>query len=495
MTILFLHAGTVVVHAAPLIHATMDNANVSGGGSGDTSVADFTVFDSSGNNLDGLATGPSESTQKVVSGQAGMIGESLQLLEASIDPGLERHVDFGDVANPVPGNGYTASLWFNPTSAPLAPALLKKGAMGSTNQGFAIDLNASSGGFVQITANPNEGIRDNRVGMRYYHILEVDTWYHIALVLDDNNDVLVGYFNGAGSGTTTVTGNHENLANGWVTAPSNVVGNGYAGGASFATDYSLNLGDRWYVGSSSKAPFPGYLDDFSVWNRALSPIEIQSLNTLATEGNLNYDAGQADLLWQVFAGDLAEVTIGNKTWQSDPALLGTPGSVIDLGAGNFGLVLDSDGVGGVTTDFVTFVLGDFDMDNDVDGNDYLVWQHDSGVGSLAHWQTNYGMNLSTVAVDAVPEPSGFVLLVGCHLLVFIYRKRLLSPDMSRRDPIRTGVDSAIIGLASLARITTANGDGEFIMKPYRHNNQRLELGPERANANVIVRLEFVEPKA
>ncbi|QDT00396.1 LamG domain-containing protein [Adhaeretor mobilis] len=421
--VLSLLAGTVAVHADPLIHATMDNADVSDGGSGDTSVAGFTVFDTSGNSLDGLATGPSESTQKVISGQAGIIGESLQFVGHSITAGLDRHVDFGDVANPVPGNGYTASLWFNPTSIRTG-ALLKKGAMGSTNQGFAIDLNATSGGFVQITANPDEGIRDNRVGMRLYGVLQANTWNHVALVFDDDNDVLVGYFNGAGSGNATVSGTDQELENGWVTAPSNVIGNGYADGTSFATEYSLNLGDRWYVSSSAKAPFPGFLDDFTVWDKALNSAEINSLVSFANNPSVNYNASQADSLWQVYDGSLTDVTIDGKTWEFDAEISGTPGSLINLGAAGIGLVLDSNGVGGVTTDSVALVPGDFDADFDVDGQDFLAWQRDPGVGSLADWQSNYGESFYPLsAVQAVPEPSCLALIVGCNFMLLCYRNR------------------------------------------------------------------------
>lgn len=421
---LVLLAGTITVHANPLIHATMDNVDVSDGGNGDTSVASFTVYDTSGNNLHGVASGPLGSTQKVISGQAGAIGESLRLLEASITPGLERHVDFGNVANPVPGNGYTASLWFRQTAPiPTAPALLKKGAMASTDKGFGIELNATAGGFVTLSANPDQDTNENRVAMRLQGVLQTNTWFHVALVLDDDNDVLIGYFNGAGSGTSTVIGGEQELENGWVTAGT--VGNGYAPGTSFATDYSLNLGDRWYDTRPIKAPFPGYLDDFAVWDRALNPAEIKSLVSLANEPSLNYNASQASSLWQVYSGSLANVTIDGKDWEYDGDISGDPGSVINLGAAGIGLVLGSDGVGGVVTDSVALIPGDFDGNFEVDGRDFLLWQRDPGIGSLADWQANYGMSLSTisVAVNAVPEPNGLALIVSCNLIVLFCRNR------------------------------------------------------------------------
>lgn len=54
--------------------------------------------------------------------------------------------------------------------------------------------------------------------------------------------------------------------------------------------------------------------------------------------------------------------------------------------------------------------GDFDMDGDVDGHDFLLWQRDPGVGSLSDWQANYGTP-SVANIASVPEPSGGMLLL------------------------------------------------------------------------------------
>ena len=68
-------------------------------------------------------------------------------------------------------------------------------------------------------------------------------------------------------------------------------------------------------------------------------------------------------------------------------------------------------------------LGDFDFDGDVDGNDFLQWQSDSGVGNLADWQLNYGTSVSPLSGSvAVPEPTGILLLVGITLLGSISRR-------------------------------------------------------------------------
>lgn len=62
--------------------------------------------------------------------------------------------------------------------------------------------------------------------------------------------------------------------------------------------------------------------------------------------------------------------------------------------------------------------GDFDLDGDVDGTDFLSWQRtDGSPEGLALWEAGMGLSLSTISseVQAVPEPSSAtiaLLLVG-----------------------------------------------------------------------------------
>jgi hypothetical protein len=53
--------------------------------------------------------------------------------------------------------------------------------------------------------------------------------------------------------------------------------------------------------------------------------------------------------------------------------------------------------------------GDFDIDGDVDGRDFLVWQRGGSPspfsnGDLGNWQANYGTMPLVAAITAVPEP-------------------------------------------------------------------------------------------
>jgi hypothetical protein len=67
--------------------------------------------------------------------------------------------------------------------------------------------------------------------------------------------------------------------------------------------------------------------------------------------------------------------------------------------------------------------GDFDLDGDVDGADFLEWQRDPSVGSLADWQTNYGMVASLSASSgAIPEPTTCTLVLAALCLAMSRRR-------------------------------------------------------------------------
>ncbi|QEG36835.1 putative lipoprotein [Bythopirellula goksoeyrii] len=69
--------------------------------------------------------------------------------------------------------------------------------------------------------------------------------------------------------------------------------------------------------------------------------------------------------------------------------------------------------------------GDYDADGDVDGADFLAWQRDPSLGSLADWHANYGAGSPLIAnSSAVPEPATAVLmLLLAHLAMLARRKR------------------------------------------------------------------------
>ncbi|MCA9258156.1 MAG: PEP-CTERM sorting domain-containing protein [Planctomycetales bacterium] len=97
----------------------------------------------------------------------------------------------------------------------------------------------------------------------------------------------------------------------------------------------------------------------------------------------------------------------------------TAGNLIDGGlelspssTDYFELIVRSGANGSVALRFLggEFSLpGDFDLDGDSDGSDFLLWQRNPGVGNLNDWYAGYG-GAATSTGFAVPEPNSLVLL-------------------------------------------------------------------------------------
>lgn len=79
---------------------------------------------------------------------------------------------------------------------------------------------------------------------------------------------------------------------------------------------------------------------------------------------------------------------------------------------------------GVSLAVVPALDGDFDLDGDVDGFDFLAWQRNPSIGLLSDWDANFGSVVSPV-LHTVPEPCAlFLTWVGCFVgMLPNYRKK------------------------------------------------------------------------
>ena len=68
--------------------------------------------------------------------------------------------------------------------------------------------------------------------------------------------------------------------------------------------------------------------------------------------------------------------------------------------------------------------GDFDCDGKVDGEDFLLWQRDPDVGSLADWEANYGTGALAAVSIPTPEPTTCGLALAATLCLAIGRRRV-----------------------------------------------------------------------
>lgn len=92
-------------------------------------------------------------------------------------------------------------------------------------------------------------------------VLTTGNWYHVAMTYDGS--ALKGYVNGQLDGATNVSGPIQ------------------------TSDHSLKLGAYSPVNGNNtytKAFFPGYIDELTVYNRALSPTEIQGIANAGSAG-------------------------------------------------------------------------------------------------------------------------------------------------------------------------------------------------------------------
>ncbi|MDZ7620353.1 MAG: LamG domain-containing protein, partial [Patescibacteria group bacterium] len=208
----------------------------------------------------------------VVSSAPGRIGQAIQFAGITGGDSAERRVDYGNVANHGTG-GYTVSFWFNPEVTSGTQFVASKGNAGSTSDGWSVWLNGTS----VIVRGKHDSASANRVQLSKGGLVE-DNWHHVTLVIDDTvgdgqQGVLVAYLDGVGSfdyGT-------ETLVTGWTQAFD---GYKFPDGASFATSTSLRLGARATTG----AEFQGMIDDFAIWNRALSAAEIATIYQMGLQG-------------------------------------------------------------------------------------------------------------------------------------------------------------------------------------------------------------------
>ncbi|MCH7751899.1 MAG: hypothetical protein IH898_07065 [Planctomycetes bacterium] len=87
----------------------------------------------------------------------------------------------------------------------------------------------------------------------------------------------------------------------------------------------------------------------------------------------------------------------------------------------------------VTLAVVPALPGDFDIDGDVDGNDFLLWQRGGSPdplsqSDLADWEANYGFVAPLSATSAaVPEPATGIIAMLIGMMALHFRRDLIVP--------------------------------------------------------------------
>lgn len=170
--------------------------------------------------------------------------------------------------------------------------------------------------FARVGGSQSSGVTD-------LALTDTSAFHNLVVTYDSDTSTLQTYLDGVGGTPQTFSGSL-----------------GGAGSGTFA------IGGR----GSSEREMDGAVDDLAMWNSTLDVGQVRSLHGLATTNALNYDAGNAQSLFNVFEETSTSETIGGKTWTKTGAatLNGAPGDVVWLGGSDYGLVLDNDGRGVAT---------------------------------------------------------------------------------------------------------------------------------------------------
>ncbi|QEG34031.1 hypothetical protein [Bythopirellula goksoeyrii] len=162
----------------------------------------------------------------------------------------------------------------------------------------------------------------------------------------------------------------------------------------------------------------GFTEDIYVFDPATGTIVYSELNPfdigIFNRGTLKvFTRGDIDGSGEVTYADIQALADGI----ADPTLGGTVSA--SVGAEWYDLTGDASLTAADVTELVENILGtklgDFDLDGDVDGNDFLVYQRGPqfDAGDLADWQLNYGFsNMAPLASGtAVPEPAAVSMIL------------------------------------------------------------------------------------
>lgn len=215
------------------LHATADTRDISGS----------TVLDTVGTPQNGTIVG-------TVGNPAGTLGQAL-----SFSGSDSNYVDFGNVLDPGT-DSYTVSLWFKPSALSGTEYLASKGNAGSGDNGWSIWLSGAA-----ATLRLREASDGRRLQVMK-NVADTD-WHNLVMVIDRDLGKLVGYLDGDSTGWSTAWEGDTLSTNGYITATN-----------------SLLLGRR----STTGAPYAGLIDDFAIWDRALSADEVEYLYTKGLTG-------------------------------------------------------------------------------------------------------------------------------------------------------------------------------------------------------------------
>lgn len=195
---------------------------------------------------------------------AGVVGDAVSFGRNDDD-----FIDYGNTGGAGTGS-LSVSMWISANQAtggayfPVGKGNRSSGAVGWS---FFLENNV-----IIARAAYDGGGGDLRLGAN--HPFSVGTEFaHVGLVIDNDAGTFTAYYNGEPSGAS---GNE----NGWTLGGGGGQTNTFTPGQDFTAPENLLVGRR----STTGASFDGAMDEFAVWNSALSGAEMNELYQLGASG-------------------------------------------------------------------------------------------------------------------------------------------------------------------------------------------------------------------
>jgi hypothetical protein len=218
--------------------------------------------------------------------------------------------------------------------------------------------------------------------------------------------------NGAGQATIFIDDHpapRQGIANGWSFRS-------WYDGVGYALAMTLTL--RVDVATGAMSILNGESVGFDINYYEISSVA-GSLNT-AGWTSIDGNVPASDTSWEKGGGSddnlLAETNLlGMTSFAAAPSAAVALGKAFDVGGEQdlqffFGPFNGDGTLRRGLVEYVTATPGDFDVDKDADGLDFLVWQRGFGSlytgGDFANWKANFG---TITAASAIPEPGGLAL--------------------------------------------------------------------------------------
>jgi hypothetical protein len=175
-----------------------------------------------------------------------------------------QHIDFGTATGNPGIESFSVSFWFKADSVAIAAQFLaSKGNAGSGDVGWSMWLANNS---LHVRGQQVGGASGDRFGQVAAGAVTANEWHHVVMVVDRESNVIRGYLNGSNEG--------------FVAGGGGAVVDTLVAGSSINNTLPLLLGRR----STTGAAFGGSIDDFAIWNRALTPAEVSQIHAAGLEG-------------------------------------------------------------------------------------------------------------------------------------------------------------------------------------------------------------------